>query len=208
MYRIYIKKVLDVLLSFIGLIILSPVLLIIALAIKIDSKGPVFFKQDRLGKDGNVFKIIKFRTMIVGAEKMGTGLSIRSLSDKRITKIGAFLRKSSLDELPQFINILKGDMSIVGPRPPAVYFPYDGYESYPKWGRARFEVHPGVTGLAQVVYRNNAVWDDRIKLDIKYIEKMSFCFDFKLIVSTIFKLLKQENVYGEILLDKDEIDKK
>lgn len=205
LYRKHIKRVLDIVLSLFGLIILSPLYLILSIAIKVDSKGPVFFKQARLGRNGKEFKIYKFRTMVVGAEKMGTGLSIRSLSDSRITKVGAFLRKTSLDELPQFINILKGDMSIVGPRPPATYFPYKGYENYPQWAKKRFDTRPGVTGLAQVVYRNNAEWDERIKLDIKYNNSVSFIVDLKLIIDTAAKIIKRENVYGEILLDKKEV---
>lgn len=205
-YSKYTKRLLDILLSLLGLIIFSPLFLLISVAIKLDSKGPIFFKQLRLGRNGMEFEIYKFRTMVVGAEKMGTGLSIRSLSDSRITKVGAFLRKTSLDELPQFINILNGEMSIVGPRPPATYFPYKGYENYPQWAKKRFNTRPGVTGLAQVVYRNNAEWDERIKLDIKYNSNISFLLDLKLIFSTILKIFKRENVYGEILLDKEEVN--
>ncbi len=125
--------------------------------------------------------------MVVNAENMGTGLCIRSISDNRITKVGAFLRKTSLDELPQFVNILKGDMSIVGPRPPATYFPYKGYENYPEWAQKRFNIRPGITGLAQVVYRTNAEWDERIGLDIKYIDNITFITDIRLIIDTVFK---------------------
>ena len=207
-YKRFIKRILDVIMSIIGLITLSPVFLIIALSIKLDSKGPVFFRQDRLGKDGKVFKIFKFRTMVVNAENMGTGLCIRSISDNRITKVGAFLRKTSLDELPQFVNILKGDMSIVGPRPPATYFPYKGYANYPEWAQKRFNIRPGITGLAQVVYRNNAEWEERIGLDIKYIDNITFITDIRLIIATVFKIIKRENIYGEVLLKKTDINMK
>lgn len=194
-YRIYIKRLLDVLFSIFGLLILSPVFIIIAIAIKLDSKGPVFFAQERLGKKGKVFKIVKFRTMVVGAEKMGEGLMISSSKDNRITKFGAFLRETSLDEIPQFINILKGDMSIVGPRPPATYHPYDGYEGYPEWAKKRFDLRPGVTGLAQVVYRNSVEWNDRIKLDVRYIDTVAFLADAKLILKTIQKIFTRQDIY-------------
>ncbi len=197
MYKKYAKRLIDTLLSIIWLALLAPVFVIIAIAIKVDSKGPVFFIHKRLGKDGRIFQIIKFRTMVVGAENMGTGLAIRSAADSRITKVGAFLRITSLDELPQFINILKGDMSFVGPRPPAVYFPYKSFENYPEWGKKRFDVRPGLTGLSQVVYRNNASWDDRIKLDVQYVEDIKFITDVVLVLKTALRVLKREGIYRE-----------
>lgn len=178
--------------------------LLIAIAIKVDSKGPVFFKQARLGKDGEVFNIIKFRTMVVGAEKMGDGLIVACHTDSRITKVGGFLRQTSLDELPQFYNILKGEMSIVGPRPPVEYFPYPGYEGYPEWAKARFDMRPGITGIAQVVHRSDAHWDERIQLDVQYVETVTFILDIKLIISTAFRILKQEDIYSDIALYKNE----
>lgn len=129
-----IKRLIDFFGSFIGVIIISPILIIIALLIKFTSKGPVFFKQERLGKDGKTFKILKFRTMVVNAEKIGDGLTVKSENDNRITKIGKFLRATSLDELPQLFNVILGQMSLVGPRPPVTYYPYDGYKNYPDWG--------------------------------------------------------------------------
>lgn len=194
MYAKYFKRVLDFLLSLIAIIILSPVLLIIAIAIKIDSKGPVFFLQERLGKDGKVFKIIKFRTMVVNAENIGDGLKVKSENDDRITKVGKVLRKTSLDELPQFINVLKGDMSIVGPRPPVTYHPHK-YEEYSDEQRKRFEVRPGITGLAQVRVRNSASWDDRIKIDVEYTEKISFIIDIKIFFETFLNIIKRKNIY-------------
>lgn len=195
MYAKYIKRILDFILSLIALIILSPVYLIIAIAIKIDSKGPVFFLQERLGKDGKVFKIIKFRTMVVNAEHMGDGLKVKSEKDNRITKIGKILRKTSLDELPQFINVLKGEMSIVGPRPPVTYHPYK-YEDYSNEQKKRFCVRPGITGLSQVRVRNSATWDDRIKIDLEYVSKIRFCKDLKIIFQTIIKTTKKESIYN------------
>src|SRR5690625_3257727 len=120
------KRIIDILASLIGLVILSPLFIIISVAIKTTSKGPIFFKQSRLGRNGESFKIIKFRTMIVNAEKIGDGLTVKSENDDRITKVGKFLRSTSLDELPQFFNILLGQMSLVGPRPPVTYYPYEG----------------------------------------------------------------------------------
>ncbi|MBA5730051.1 sugar transferase, partial [Aerococcaceae bacterium INB8] len=166
---LFLKKSLDLVGSFFAIVILSPLLLVIAILIKIDSNGPVFFRQDRLGKDGTTFKIIKFRTMVNNAEKIGDGLSIKSESDSRITKIGSFLRNTSLDELPQLFNVIKGDMSIVGPRPPVTYHPYKGYENYPEWAKTRFKMLPGVTGLAQITVRNSVSWEKRIEWDVKYI---------------------------------------
>lgn len=194
MYQKFFKGLIDFILSLCATIILSPVMLIIAIAIKIDSKGPVLFLQERLGKDGKVFKIIKFRTMVVNAENIGDGLSIKSEDDDRITKVGKFLRKTSLDELPQFINILKGDMSLIGPRPPATYFPHK-VEEYPEEQFKRFAVKPGITGLAQVRVRNNATWDEKIEIDLEYISKITFINDLKIVFQTIKIILSHENIY-------------
>lgn len=135
MLNLSIKRMLDILVSLISIILISPILLTILLLVKCTSKGPVLFKQERLGLHGESFQILKFRTMVVNAEHMGTGVYINEKSDPRITKIGKILRKSSLDELPQLFNILKGDMSLVGPRPPVTYHPYDGYQNYPQWAK-------------------------------------------------------------------------
>lgn len=202
MYKKLYKRIFDVIFSILLLIIVIPVILIISILIKLNSKGPVFFKQDRIGKDGKTFEILKFRTMVVGAEKLGTGILIKSSTDNRITKVGSFLRKISLDELPQLINVIKGEMSLVGPRPPATYYPYNGYENYPEWAKKRFIVLPGITGLAQVVYRSSVGWDDRIKLDVKYIDTVNFIVDIKLIAATVFKVVKQEDIYRECSLNK------
>lgn len=194
MYAKYFKRVLDFLLSLIAIIILLPVFLIIAIAIKLDSKGPVFFLQERLGKNGKVFKIIKFRTMIVNAEHIGDGLKVKSESDNRITRVGKVLRKTSLDELPQFVNVLKGEMSIIGPRPPVTYHPHK-YEEYSDEQKKRFYVRPGITGLAQVRVRNSASWDDRIKIDVEYTKKISFIMDIKIFFETFLNIIKKKNIY-------------
>ena len=193
--NLFIKRLIDFFGSLLGLIIISPILLAIAIAIKLTSKGPVFFLQERLGKDGKVFKIIKFRTMVVNAEKIGDGLSIKSGNDSRITKVGKILRATSLDELPQLINVIAGDMSLVGPRPPVTYFPYDGFDNYPEWAKKRFTFRPGVTGLAQVTVRNSVSWDERIKIDNQYVDNFNLLLDIKILFRTILKLFKSENIY-------------
>ena len=195
MYQKYIKRILDFFISLISLIILSPILLIIIILIKIDSKGPAFFLQERLGKDGKVFKIIKLRTMIVDAEHIGDGLKVKSENDNRITKIGKFLRKTSLDELPQLINVIKGDMSIIGPRPPVTYFPHK-CEEYSKKQIKRFTVRPGVTGLSQVRVRNSVPWDERIEIDIEYVNNLTFLMDLKIFFLTIKKVITREDIYN------------
>lgn len=195
--NLFIKRIIDFFGSLIGIIIISPLLLLIAISIKLTSKGPVFFKQERLGKGGKTFKIIKFRTMIVNAEKIGDGLTVKSNNDDRITKVGKFLRSTSLDELPQLFNVISGQMSLVGPRPPVTYFPYKGYEEYPEWAKKRFTMHPGITGLAQVTVRNSVSWDERIVVDNKYIDHFSVYLDCKILFKTILKLFKSENIYME-----------
>lgn len=203
MYAKYVKRMLDILVSGIALIVLSPVLLIIALLIKVTSQGPVFFSQERLGKDGVTFRIIKFRTMVVNAEKIGDGLFVYGNNDKRITKIGKILRKTSLDELPQLFNVFIGSMSIIGPRPPVTYFPYKGFENYPAWAKKRFQVRPGITGLAQIKTRTTAPWDKRIEIDNEYVDLISIWQDVKIFFGTFAAVLFRKNVYPE---SKEQID--
>lgn len=193
--NLFIKRLIDFFGSLIGSIIISPILIIIALLIKLTSKGPVFFKQERLGKDGKTFKILKFRTMLVNAEKIGDGLSVKSENDNRITRIGRLLRATSLDELPQLFNVILGQMSLVGPRPPVTYFPYDGYNNYPEWAKKRFTMRPGVTGLTQVTVRNSVSWDERIKVDNEYIDSFNVWFDIKLLFRTLGRIFKSQNIY-------------
>ncbi|GAB6086150.1 sugar transferase [Alkaliphilus crotonatoxidans] len=193
--HLLIKRLIDFFGSLIGAIIISPILTIIALLIKLTSKGPVFFKQERLGKDGKTFKILKFRTMVVNAEVIGDGLSVKSENDNRITRIGKFLRATSLDELPQLFNVILGQMSLVGPRPPVTYFPYDGYNNYPEWAKKRFIMRPGVTGLAQITVRNSVSWNERIKVDNEYIDSFNVWFDIKILFRTLRRIFKSENIY-------------
>lgn len=203
-YQNYIKRVIDITISFILLIVLSPLFIVIIFLVKFTSKGPVFFLQERIGRDGKYFLIFKFRTMCVGAEKMGSGLTVKSDSDSRITRIGNVLRKTSLDEIPQLLNILKGDMSLIGPRPPVTYFPYDGHDNYPDWAKKRFSVRPGVTGLAQCTVRNSVPWDRRIEIDLTYINSISFLNDVKIFFLTFFRVIKTSNVYDEGKIERNE----
>lgn len=187
------KRLFDIVFGVIGIIIVSPLFIIIAIAIKLDSKGSIFFKQARLGKDKKPYMIYKFRSMVENAENIGTGI-FNMKNDSRVTKVGQFLRDTSLDEFPQFINIIKGDMSFVGPRPPVTYELGDLDELSQEF-EDRFRMKPGVTGLAQVSGRNELSWDEKVKYDNKYIEdfnKLGILLDIKLILLTIVKVLKNE----------------
>lgn len=194
--NLFIKRIIDILGSLIGMIILLPLFVIIAILIKLTSEGPVFFRQERLGKDGKVFKILKFRTMVVNAEKIGDGLKVKSENDSRITKIGRFLRATSLDELPQLWNVFIGQMSLVGPRPPVPYHPYK-YSEYTNFQKRRFVMRPGMTGLAQVTVRNSVSWDERINIDVKYIDQFNIWLDIKILFKTLQKIFKRESIYLE-----------
>ncbi|WP_404455306.1 sugar transferase [Oceanobacillus kapialis] len=182
------KRFLDIVFSMIGLTFLSPIMLIITIAIKLESKGPVIFQQERIGLDGKVFKINKFRSMCVGAEKSGV---YETKGDARVTKVGKFIRKTSMDEFPQFINIIKGDMSIIGPRPTLTYHPWP-IDEYTEIQKKRFKVRPGVTGWAQVNGRKEVPWDERIKYDVEYVEHLSIGFDLKIIFKTLIKVVAMQ----------------
>ena len=176
MYDKYIKRLLDIILVLMLFLPLFLISILIAIAIKVDSKGPVLFKQKRLGRDGDIFNILKFRTMIENAEKIGPGLSTFE-GDPRVTRVGNILRKTSLDELPQLFNVLKGDMSIVGPRPPVPYHPRK-YHEYNDHQKQRFMVRPGITGYAQVKGRNSLTWDERIEFDVQYVNKQNLFLEY------------------------------
>ncbi len=185
-----IKRIIDFILSFLGLIILSPIFLVLMLAIKIDSPGPILFKQKRVGIHKTHFNILKFRTMKIDTPKdMPTHMLENP--EQYITKVGKFLRKTSLDELPQIINILKGDMSIIGPRP-ALWNQYDLLEERDKYGAN--DVKPGLTGLAQISGRDELEIPIKAKLDGDYVEKMGFGMDVKCFIGTIFSVLKSDGV--------------
>lgn len=182
-----VKRFLDVTTSFLGLVLLSPLLLTVSILIKIDSRGPVIFRQKRIGRNGKVFEIYKFRSMCVGAEKTGSGV-YSGKGDARVTRIGKILRATSIDELPQLLNILKGEMSFVGPRPPLTYHPWK-YEEYTDFQKRMFEVRPGITGWAQVNGRKDVEWHKRIELNVWYVDHMSLLLDIKIMFMTAFKVL-------------------
>ena len=184
MYKNLFKRFIDIVLSLFVLIVFSPILLVSAVAIKLDSKGPVIFKQKRLGLNGKEFFIYKFRSMCVGAEKGGV---YSDNNDKRVTKVGNILRKTSIDELPQAINILKGDMSFVGPRPPLTYHPWP-IEEYTEEQLHMFDVRPGITGWAQVNGRKAVEWNRRIELNNLYVDNVSLWLDIKICFMTVFKV--------------------
>ncbi|MBO4452919.1 MAG: sugar transferase [Clostridia bacterium] len=173
--------------SLLVIILLSPLFLITVLAIKIDSRGPVIFKQKRLGRGGKEFNILKFRSMVVNAEHTGSGVYSDN-NDERVTKVGKVLRATSIDELPQFFNILKGDMSLIGPRPPLTYHPWD-IDGYTPEQRRMFDTRPGITGWAQVHGRKDVEWNKRIELNVWYVDHESFTLDVKIFFMTIYKVL-------------------
>ena len=187
MYKHFFKRFLDILLSFVGLLIALVPMLIIALAIKIDSRGPVIFKQERIGKNGKVFRILKFRSMCVGAERTGSGV-YSGKGDARVTRVGRILRATSLDEIPQLLSVLKGDMSFIGPRPPLTYHPWD-WDTYTEEQKRMFEVRPGITGWAQVNGRKAVEWNRRIELNVWYVDHVSLWLDIKILFMTVWKVL-------------------
>lgn len=204
-YNRVVKRMLDIVLAALALLLLSPLLLLTVLAIKLDSKGPVFFKQTRLGRGGKEFKIIKFRTMVVNAEHIGSGVYSND-NDPRVTKVGKILRKTSIDELPQAWNLLKGDMSLIGPRPPLTYHPWP-IEQYTEEQFRMFDVRPGITGWAQVHGRKDVEWNKRIRLNVWYVDHVSFRLDLKIFFTTIGKVFTNadnENKGATVAKEKDE----
>ena len=187
MYKGFLKRGFDVVISAAGLLVLWLPMLIIALIIKIDDPGPAIFRQERIGKNGKVFSILKFRSMRLGAESTGTGVYSEK-GDPRVTRVGRILRATSLDEIPQFINILLGHMSFIGPRPPLTYHPWS-YDAYTEEQKKMFQVRPGVTGCAQINGRKAVEWHKRIELNVWYVENLSFALDTKILFKTVFKVL-------------------
>lgn len=200
-----VKKILDRVLALLGLIILSPLFLLLMLAIKLDSRGPVFFKQKRVGIHKSHFFILKFRTMRIDTPK-DTPTHLLSNPKQYITKVGGFLRKTSLDELPQIINILKGDMAIVGPRP-ALWNQYDLIAERDKYGAN--DILPGLTGWAQINGRDELPIDVKARLDGEYVQKMGFLMDLRCLLGTVVSVAKQEGVVeggtGELEKNKKEV---
>ena len=186
MYAKYIKRILDFALSLVALIVLSPVLLIVAILVRVKLGSPVIFKQQRPGKNEKIFTLYKFRTMTDKKDENGNLLP----DSERLTKFGKLLRSTSLDELPELVNILKGDMAIVGPRPLLVeYLPY-----YTEEEKHRHDVRPGLTGLAQVNGRNSISWEEKFKYDVQYVKKITFLGDLKIILKTVKKTVKREDI--------------
>lgn len=194
--NLFFKRLFDILSTLIVIILLIPIWIIIPVTIKCDSKGPVFFKQERRTKKGKVFKMLKFRSMVVNAESMGAGL-FNYENDPRVTKVGRFLRNTSIDELPQLFNIFVGQMSVVGPRP-CVKNELGDFDTLNKKYKKRFQMKAGLTGLAQVKGRNDIEWDKKVELDNEYIDKFrkyGVFYDIKILFSSVFKVFKKENIY-------------
>lgn len=189
MYKLFIKRTLDFIMAFIGIILLSPILLIIAALVRIKLGSPILFKQKRPGKGEKIFTLYKFRTMTDEKDESGNLLP----DHIRLTKFGKLLRATSLDELPELINILKGDMSFIGPRPLLVEY----LELYDERQRKRHNVRPGLSGLAQVNGRNNLSWEEKFELDIQYVENINMIIDIKLFIITIKKVFVKEGINFE-----------
>ena len=197
---VFLKRSLDILGSFIGLVLLSPIFFIVSALIKIESNGPIFFVQKRVGLNGKEFNMYKFRSMVVNAEKLKeklknknemSGPMFKIKDDPRITKVGKFIRKTSIDELPQLVNVLKGEMSLVGPRPSLP----NEVKEFKSWMLRRLDVKPGITCYWQVMGRNKISFEDWMKLDVKYVEERNLILDIKLIFKTVFVLFGDKNAY-------------
>lgn len=213
MYKRFLKRFFDLILSIIVIIICAIPMFIIAIAIKIDSPGPVIFKQQRIGYRGQVFNIYKFRSMCIGAEQKGTGVYSHK-GDARVTRVGKILRRTSLDEIPQFFNILFGDMSFIGPRPPLTYHPWN-IEEYTDEQLRMFDLRPGITGWAQVNGRKCVEWSRRIELNVWYVDHVSLWLDLKIMYLTVLKVISNSNnentmatvVTSEPLEEKETVNK-
>lgn len=188
---IIVKRIADIIIAIGGILCFSPILVVTALLIKIDSPGPVFFLQQRIGKNGQTFWMIKFRSMCMGAEHTGSGV-YSGKNDFRVTRVGKFIRATSIDELPQLFNILRGDMSLIGPRPPLTYHPWT-IDKYTDEQLHMFDVRPGITGWAQVNGRKGVEWNKRIELNVWYVRNLSFVLDLKIFFLTFVKVLKNED---------------
>lgn len=201
MYRNFLKRVVDIILSLIALLLLWPLFIVIAILIKIDDKGPVFYKQIRTGKNGVNFEMFKFRTMRVCKR----GEEMKMSHDERVTKIGKFLRKTSLDELPQFLNVLSGKMSFIGPRPWIVEY----YERFNDEQKRRVSVRPGIIGLAQAKGRNGLTIFEKIKFDLQYVDSLTFLMDLKILfesVKVVFKRQHAEIIQEDIKVELEQLE--
>lgn len=193
MYRNYIKRILDIIGALIGFPFFCIIFLFLAPAIKFSDRGKIFYNAERLGRDGKVFKMYKFRSMKENAPDIRNddGTTFNSEDDPRVTRVGKFIRNTSLDETPQILNVLKGDMSIIGPRPDLP----DAITMYKHGGEKKLLARPGITGYTQAYFRNSILWEDRVCEDIYYIENISFKLDLLIFLKTIYSVLKKENIY-------------
>ncbi len=196
MYQKCIKRILDFLIALVGLPFFLIIFIVVAPTIWLTDRGPIFYNADRLGRNGKVYKMYKFRSMRVNAPDLrnADGSTFNAENDTRVTPIGRIIRKTSIDETPQLLNVLKGDMSIIGPRP-FVTTHYEGYDKLDDRGKKRLEVRPGITGYSQAYYRNSIGQEDKINCDVYYAENVSFLFDVKIFIQTIKSVLKMENIY-------------
>lgn len=193
MYKHYLKRFFDILFAVIGMPFLLLILIFVAIAIKFDDAGPVFYIAERIGKDARIFKMIKFRTMTVGAPdiRLSDGTTYSSADDTRVTRVGKFLRETSLDETPQLINILMGEMSLIGPRPDLP----DSIETYTAAEKVFLTIRPGITGYNQAYYRNAADSKEKVKNDVYYAQKYSFVMDVKIVFKTVVTVMGKQNIY-------------
>ncbi len=191
MYRRVGKRIGDVAAALVAGVLLWPLVAVLAVAVRLDSAGPAFFGQERIGRDGRVFRMWKLRTMQVGSERTGSGV-YSDARDERVTRVGRFLRRTSLDELPQLWNILRGEMSFVGPRPPLLYHPFP-LEEYTEEARRMFDVRPGLTGWAQINGRRIVPWPERIRMNVWYVEHVSFGLDMRILRATVGRVLAQKD---------------
>lgn len=208
MYKHFFKRVFDIVIALITLPFLGIIFMIVAPIIYFTDKGPVFYNAPRLGKGGEIFKMYKFRSMYMNVPDIrnADGSTYNGENDPRVTPIGAFLRKTSLDEVPQCLNVFLGSMSIVGPRPDLP----EQYGLYSESDRKKLQVRPGITGLNQAYYRNSVEWKERLKNDVRYVNNISFMLDLKIVFRTVFSVLGRKNVYiSDIKLEsKQEIANK
>ena len=196
MYKKFFKRLLDIIISAVAMIFVGLVFIIVAPVIYLEDRGPVFYNADRLGRNGKIFKMYKFRSMKVNSPNLvnADGSTYNSDNDPRVTKIGRILRKTSLDEFPQFLNVLKGDMSIIGPRA-HILTHYKGYDLLDDDRKKRLTVRPGITGYNQAYFRNSVTSEEKIRNDLYYVDHLSFSLDVKVFFKTITSVLKHENVF-------------
>jgi len=194
MYAKFVKRLLDIIISFCALPFVFLVVAVMAPFIYFEDKGPVYYNAPRRGKDGKTFTMYKLRSMYVDSPniKNSDGSTFNSANDPRVTKVGRFMRKTSIDELPQILNVFLGDMSFIGPRPTLAVTPY---EQIPEINKRRLRVRPGITGYAQAYYRNSITQQEKFEQDCVYVDNVSFILDVKILIKTVFSVLKRENIY-------------